>query len=854
MSLSGDSDDDDDDLLLLSSKPIFTKSKNKKTTRKEKASFSYLDNMVKKSSKRMEQLARIQGMKDKEEEDEENDEEHEDDADNKGKGNKKMKIHIEKPQIKSAARSNIHNNAKEEANAKPAKKFKLNGLDNEEFWSKLKSRSENAQTNMKEDDRRRQNLRDAIDGLDILRHTNSTDSLVSGSSKHLNNNANDDHLGMENNEDDDEQQRDQRMALLGLVTGKSSNVGTRSLFGFQRIKRSTDTKDDYNHKHSSLAKSQSSLSMFLSYNESMEELKSIIISMEKSPPRSLSKSIQNHWHQSKQQFLIPIEKALKFDLLPQLLETRTNWASIHDSSSTDKGGKKRRRQNDSKDLSKTTSPNTIIIPSRLLTWVIRTSFSGRNMGTELSHGAHEMFLKLFQQTSNEIIILNTNNSSTTGAANDDDTFNHIFHIRDFVIILESEFGLWTKEGPTLAPTPQSVESNEDSNFNIVQSNDFSNEIGLKHFMELWSLALDKDLVTWDGESADSFAKQSWNDEDMSCLCAMTARFVAIILRCGLDQSFRSGNRLLKAQITLLHSSFDWIQRRYQSTIIESAISNDDRSKVPKEFLKWIEYTADLSLKLCSNISGDALSSKDVKGWLTLVLGVRTCQFINQKDYVAVTFFAIFSCLAVRSCMGAAVNDWDTKVQRHVTAFHKDVKKNGGDTNVSSLPSPSIELRFKCIVTIEIVLNAIIKAGDSITSDGPRFLAGVDMAAHCDQMGLALFKLNIQNLNVEGLGGIYEDKAVAGAMADHFERLENLCNELKKKVFSILVDKNMMRVKELLSLMSGFYRDRKTKANASAKRRESIVAKQSKLSMDLFLKKEENSSDNEGTSPNNVFIT
>jgi hypothetical protein len=81
-------------------------------------------------------------------------------------------------------------------------------------------------------------------------------------------------------------------------------------------------------------------------------------------------------------------------------------------------------------------------------------------------------------------------------------------------------------------------------------------------------------------------------------------------------------------------------------------------------------------------------------------------------------------------------------------------------------------------------------------------------------------------NQFALSTYYSSKIEDATMSNHFERLENLCNALKKRVVSVLVDKNMIRVKELLPLICGFYRECKSKASALANWRESTFSTES----------------------------
>ncbi len=279
-------------------------------------------------------------------------------------------------------------------------------------------------------------------------------------------------------------------------------------------------------------------------------------------------------------------------------------------------------------------------------------------------------------------------------------------------------------------------------------------------------------------------------------------------------------RLIGVQGQLLTQIIKWTQRRFE------AQSSDNNN-----FEKWIVHTAEVSLQFCSGLSTDVIPKGEIKcdhkGLLPLSLAVRTFQTIDQSYEHIVQFFAYFSCYAAKLCIGDVTNNWDLTVERNAEALMKDI------TEKNSLSSSSVPLKIKCVVTAEVVLDAIHRVGEEVTRDGPKFLAAVEIAINCEQIGINLF--NIHARNIETVGVLYETAEEASGMSNHFERLESLCIGLKKKVVSVLVDKNMMRVKELLSIAGGIYGDYKSKALVLSNRRESIFGKNRQSEIGMFLK-------------------
>jgi hypothetical protein len=290
-------------------------------------------------------------------------------------------------------------------------------------------------------------------------------------------------------------------------------------------------------------------------------------------------------------------------------------------------------------------------------------------------------------------------------------------------------------------------------------------------------------------------------------------------------------RLLEAHGKLIKQICQWMQHKFENV---STSSSSKSIKTNANFEKWIDHTAQISTKCCSGFATDFIprgeTKSDSNGWLPLLLAVRTCQTIDKTNESVVAFFAYFACHASRLYMNSIMDNWDEKLEQNMELIRKEINHDGDEDK-----NWRIELKMKCVVTAEVVLESILKVGDEITRDGPRFLAAVDMAVQCEQMGIALFHFHAQISN-KSVGTIYRSIAEAGVMAGHFDRLGSHSIILKTKVLSVLVDKNMMRVKELLSLMCGFYRDLKNKAAVLGNRRDSVGTTQSQLN--TFIKSKE----------------
>lgn len=335
------------------------------------------------------------------------------------------------------------------------------------------------------------------------------------------------------------------------------------------------------------------------------------------------------------------------------------------------------------------------------------------------------------------------------------------------------------------------------------------------------------LVPQQLESSQFFVEVAWTH----AFIQVNGKFESIPQECMdkritsfTQKSICSAARLIDVQGQLLTQIIKWTQRKFEA-----------QSSHKNNFEKWIRHAAEVTAQFCSGLSTDIIPKGemkcDYKGWLPLSLAVRTFQTIDQSYEHIVQFFAYFSCYAAKLCIGDVTSNWDSTVERNAEALMEDI------TEKKSFSSSNVPLKIKCVVTAEVVLDAINRVGEEVTRDGPKFLAAVEIAVNCEQIGITLFNIHTRNID-KSVGVLYETVEEASGMSNHFERLESLCISLKKKVVSVLVDKNMMRVKELLSIAGGIYGDYKSKAKVLSNRRESMFSKNRQSDIGIFLKQRE----------------
>ncbi len=491
---SSSSSSDEDDDLLLSSAPIFSKGNNDKEKRKEKASekraLNYLDNMLKKGEERLEQQTRIQDICEQEIKGEEEDSNDGKDGQNIDQDGDGSGIEFEG---ENGTNDDCEDNTKKRKcdnenggngnNQKPLLKkasssVKKINIDNEEYWSKLQSSMSKDSSYVVESDRRRQNLRDAVDGKDVLHMTHHDDDS--------------------DDDEDDDEKSESKIGSMALITGRSTIMGTRRLFGVVNSEKALQVENERDIRKGE--SKQAKFSLFSSYDEAMSELTSIIKFMDKPAPRSLSKKNRSMWNDAKQAVIEPIKNAIKSDLLPLMLEKRKHWV--------------------------VNSGDPLVIPLNLIRWLIRSSMSGKSVGTEIHCGSLTMMCRIMSYDNLMIF-----DSDTNVHENSSDEIAYVFQLEDIMSILHQDFGLWLNKGP---PPISETQSSRDREKN-------KNETGLWNSLNMWATAFEMDLVDISRENSKSFLKESW-DADDNCICSTTARVVAILCRSSLDPCFHSGKR------------------------------------------------------------------------------------------------------------------------------------------------------------------------------------------------------------------------------------------------------------------------------------------------------------------------
>ena len=227
---------------------------------------------------------------------------------------------------------------------------------------------------------------------------------------------------------------------------------------------------------------------------------------------------------------------------------------------------------------------------------------------------------------------------------------------------------------------------------------------------------------------------------------------------------------------------------------------------------------------CSGLSAGpekAADEDDEEGLLPISLGTRTLpiEHCHRSSTSALKLKAATVLCAFKMCLECDDDWWADSVKKIFTKYAKELE----DKELSD--------RWRIMTSTEVGLLRIQSAGDEITSDYPRFLACIEISVACAEMGMALFSL--LEPSPDGEGGIYGSVDEAEAMCQLLESLEILCNQLKKNLPSVFAYPHLRRGKDVLTLLSVYFRHQMVEASALAQRKGDVNLKQKSLASFRF---------------------
>ena len=228
---------------------------------------------------------------------------------------------------------------------------------------------------------------------------------------------------------------------------------------------------------------------------------------------------------------------------------------------------------------------------------------------------------------------------------------------------------------------------------------------------------------------------------------------------------------------------------------------------------------------CSGLSAGpekAADEDDEEGLLPISLGIRTLPIehcYGRSSTSALKLKAAAVLCALKMCLECDDDWWADSVKEIFAKYAKGLE----DKELSD--------RWSIMTSTEVGLRRIQSAGSEITSDYPRFLACIEISVACAEMGMALFSL--LEPSPDGEGGIYGSIDQAEAMCQLLESLEILCNQLKKNLPSVFAYPHLRRGKDVLTLLSVYFRHQMVEASALAQRKGDVNLKQKSLASFRF---------------------
>lgn len=717
MDSSSESDDN-----LLDAPPIFTTRRN--TTRKKPSSSSFFDSLLDKEYKREKQDADevVEYIKEEEEEEKDLDDNGTgvdgDGNENNATSDLETNTNMHDTGVTTSTNNNIDTD--ETTTTKPSNKAtttttnkirvisqkpKVN-IHDPAYVKKIRDMSKSAQHNLMHRDKRKREIERELEGL------NDEDVMGLIGYQQVPNTS------MESRENGALVEEECATEIAAVASVKSMFYGARNVFLGKRPFGSTTQCSRGNVE--GMKQPVHILKPFTSEDDAIQELEQILDETSTSTDTRL------------RSFYEPLRLAIDADLLSNYLQCQL--------------------------MKSENTPEGEFYPFQILQWLMRTAYSGNNVG-------------ILQGISHRIAIEKMKHSQTP-----------IFSLGEFISMLTQEFGLDIEPSKSV---PESIK------FSSTSQTQLENIYGLMNAMELWKEALNQNLVQVETEVGD---RHGWHNTDGGL--GTLALCIASVVRSGLDPVFQIEERS-RVNMDLVNAFFGFAERK----------SRD----FPTSITDWVHYTSELSLKLSMNISSDA-DSEDPMDFLPLSLRIRTSQqhLCAQKNESFMNFLGVFATLVAKQCL-LHVEDFNEQVLVKTKELLED---SGLPAEGRNMPGTSTErydnqeqFRYKILATAEVIHENVTK---DMKRNGPVFITVMESSDLCIRVGIALFEhrniatfLSGSNNEQCGMNGSTEE---VNAISSYFERMEHSCRELKNSIMSSYTLTHLRRVKEILFVQEGFYRN------------------------------------------------
>ena len=234
----------------------------------------------------------------------------------------------------------------------------------------------------------------------------------------------------------------------------------------------------------------------------------------------------------------------------------------------------------------------------------------------------------------------------------------------------------------------------------------------------------------------------------------------------------------------------------------------------------IHCTSQLTISLCQNLGGGDMKSADnddTHGYLPLSLSARLWQSHANLSLLYTIFGAAYAKDALICCFEGDEKSIEDQVDKKLNNICTQLLAgNVTDKSISVQEKGKFPPQWHVLLFAEMALGTVVKSGETILNDGPRFLAIVEIVTSCIFLGLNFYGkiTDIKNKKQthQNSGGIYGSVIDAEIVCSFLERMEGLCHTLKHKVISVFVFPHLRRAKESLTYLSVYCHHMKLEAN------------------------------------------
>jgi len=411
-------------------------------------------------------------------------------------------------------------------------------------------------------------------------------------------------------------------------------------------------------------------------------------------------------------------------------------------------------------------------PPELLSWLLKVSLTGTRCGELSATGSCRTLIGLIS-------------IQTAGC-------KHIFQFSDFIPCLTETLGYVDSLGKEVGV--DAVTSKRDKQYrHVVDSKT------LENFLKVWHCALMHEFVQWSND----------NRKDLS-LC------LGALIKMSVDAIFHSPSKTVLSCPEILKYVQDLVRAitLFAFKQLKKARTEDDNMVEWTEYDSWCQEAVRVMLQCVSNLSSGIIGSEDSddsSGSLPIALCIRNFPTTIEHESLKKDGFSVPSvflpCAVLRMVLarGALQQCLVADDTKKIASFAAEWEKSR--TSVySQLFGDRLHVHPDKITqreryALDALLDGLIafseiykEADEMMANDSPRFHACIDIAdSICDTSRLLLV----------GCDRIAED--YLDVLHTVHEKIAEYCAAMKRNVTSVFTHPHLRRAKELLTILSLFFR-------------------------------------------------